>query len=236
MKVLALTAFTDNYIWMLTEADKAWAIDPGDADPVLRILEQENLHLAGILVTHGHNDHIRGIASLVKHHPVEVYGPRLAPPAAHISKFLDGGDDVRIGPWRFTVLTVPGHTLDHIAFYCEAEKVLFCGDVIFSAGCGRIREGTYAQTYQSLQKLAALPDDTLVYCAHEYTLDNLAFAEEVEPHNRDIQHHIRHCKLLRAQNLPTLPTALAQERKINPFLRCRNAAEFIALREWKNRY
>jgi hydroxyacylglutathione hydrolase len=236
LQVLPISAFSDNYIWLLTQGTLAWVVDPGDAEPVKKILAEENLQLAGILVTHHHNDHVGGIAELLQHYPVDVYGPIHSPAAALITHPLHDGEVISIGSWLFEVMAIPGHTLDHIAFYCSREKLLFCGDTLFSAGCGRVFEGSYEQMYMSLLKLAVLPDDTRVCCAHEYTLSNLRFAHAVEPGNIDIQVFTAQCEQWRAQKKPTLPSTIGREKTVNPFLRCQNVEEFSARREWKNNF
>lgn len=234
--LLPIPAFSDNYIWLLADSGKAWLVDPGEAAPAQSALQKHDLQLAGILVTHHHGDHVGGITELLQKFSVPVYGPSHSPANKLITHTLEPNDVISIGSCQFLILDTPGHTLDHIAYYSAKEKILFCGDTLFSAGCGRVFEGTYEQMYASLQKLAALHDDTQVCCAHEYTLSNLRFAEATEPDNQDIKNHISHCEWLRKQGKPTLPSTLAFEKKINPFLRCADLAEFSARREWKNHY
>ena len=234
--LLPIPAFSDNYIWLLVQDGKAWVVDPGDAAPVLQVLHKKNLQLAGILVTHHHADHSGGVIELLQHCPVPVYGPCNSPVSNLISHALQDGDLIRLGEVDFSVIAVPGHTLDHIAFYSASEKALFCGDTLFSAGCGRIFEGTYEQMYQSLSKLAALPDDTKVCCAHEYTLSNLRFAVAIEPSNPDVAGYQNHCEALRKENQPTLPSTVGLEKRINPFLRCKNLSQFSERRTLKNSF
>lgn len=258
MNLLALPAFADNYIWMVHDDARAFVVDPGDAAPVAEALARRGLQLAGILVTHHHPDHVGGVNAL---RPLlaasggRVFGPareRIPEPFVPLA----GGDTVELLGLRFGVLDVPGHTAGHIAFVQQGAAgapLLFCGDTLFSAGCGRLFEGTPAQMAASLAALAALPDDTQVCCTHEYTLSNLRFAAAVEPANDDIAAHARHCEALRAAGEPTLPSTLALERRINPFLRCHlpkvaqaarregaandePVAVLAALREWKNRF
>jgi hydroxyacylglutathione hydrolase len=236
MTLLPIPAFADNYIWLLENGETAWIVDPGDAAPALEVLHEKNLQLAGILLTHHHPDHSGGIAELLKHYQVPVYGPDNSPVRVLISHPLQDGSCITLGNMAFSVIAIPGHTLDHIAFYSAAEKILFCGDTLFSAGCGRVFEGTHEQMYQALLKLAELPDDTMVCCGHEYTLSNLRFAASLEPANNNILEHQKQCEILRAKNLPTLPSTIAQEKKINPFLRCHSAAEFSERRTLKNNF
>ena len=236
MTLLPIPAFTDNYIWLLENGVTAWVVDPGEATPVLKVLREKNMQLEGILLTHHHADHSGGIAELLKHYQVPVYGPDNSPVRALISYPLQDGSCITLGNMAFSVIAIPGHTLDHIAFYSAVDNILFCGDTLFSAGCGRVFEGTHEQMYQALLKLAALPDDTRVCCGHEYTLSNLRFAASLEPANNDILEHQKQCKILRAKNLPTLPSTIAQEKKINPFLRCHSAAEFSERRTLKNSF
>lgn len=254
MNLTALPAFEDNYIWLLHDDHHALVVDPGDARPVLDALQQHGLALTDILVTHHHPDHTGGVAALRQATGARVHGPARER-IAQLDHPLQGGDAVQALGLRFQVLDVPGHTAGHIAFYVpgvNGAPLLFCGDTLFSGGCGRLFEGTPAQMLASLDRLAALPGATRVCCAHEYTLGNLRFALAVEPGNRPLLDYLRHCENLRAQGLPTLPSTLDMERAINPFLRSREnavaqavrthaalettdeAAVFAALREWKN--
>ncbi len=255
MELLALPAFTDNYIWMMHDGRQALVVDPGEPAPVERVLDDQGLELAGILVTHHHRDHTGGIAALRQRLKGPVYGP------AHEDipqpfEPLDGEDQIELLGWRFQVIDVPGHTAGHIAYFhqpAQGAPILFCGDTLFSGGCGRLFEGTPAQMHRSLTRLSALPGPTRVCCAHEYTLSNLKFARTVEPHNSDLQTYSAQCESLRARGEPTLPSSIEQELRINPFLRCGQAdvAEvalaqgaasedetdvLAALREWKNNF
>jgi hydroxyacylglutathione hydrolase len=222
MTLVALPAFSDNYIWMLHDGRDAWVVDPGDATPVLAAVQDQSLRLAGILVTHHHPDHVGGIDALRPHLQGPVYGPaRESIPQPCVP--LHAGDRVTVLGLHFEVLEVPGHTAGHIAYVQRDEvsaPLLFCGDTLFSAGCGRLFEGTPAQMHDSLRQLAALPADTQVCCTHEYTLSNLRFAAAVEPANEAIAQHSVRCEQLRAAGQPTLPSTIALERRINPFLRC----------------
>lgn len=217
-----IAAFSDNYLWLLTgDNDSAAIVDPGDADPVLRALETRSLTLAAVLITHHHADHIGGIARLLTRFPhTPVYGPADTRIAA-VTHRVKEGDSVELDflPARFRVIEVPGHTLTHIAYYSAGGHRLFCGDTIFACGCGRIFEGSAGQMYDSLLKLRALPAQTEVYCAHEYTLANIAFAKCVEPDNTALLARERDAKTLRRANRPTVPSTLALECETNPFLR-----------------
>jgi hydroxyacylglutathione hydrolase len=255
MKLIPLPAFSDNYIWMLHDGNEALVVDPGEAAPVLQALEDEGVTLTGILVTHHHADHTGGIDALRERTGAWVAGPARETIPAPFTPLADG-DYVDALGLRFQVLDVPGHTAGHIAFYCDAmnaQPLLFCGDTLFSAGCGRLFEGTPAQMQASLERLAALPDATQVCCTHEYTLSNLRFALAVDPDNADLQAYARHCQMLRDQALPTLPSRIDLERRINPFLRTATPAiqqslhhhdatavakngAFATLRLWKNDY
>jgi hydroxyacylglutathione hydrolase len=213
MNLVALPAFADNYIWMLHDGRQALVVDPGDETPVLEALRTLDLVLTGILVTHHHADHVGGIEAL---RPV-LRGPVWGPAGETVpgpSEALSEGDEVEWNGLRFAVIDVPGHTAGHIAFACldaPGGPVLFCGDTLFSAGCGRLFEGTAAQMHASLGKLARLPGDTRVCCAHEYTLSNLRFARAVEAGNAAITEHMAHCEKLRAAGRPTLPSSIALE-------------------------
>lgn len=254
MDIHALRAFDDNYIWLLRQGRHVAVVDPGDAAPVREYLAREGVQLAAILLTHHHGDHTGGVAGLLAAAPVPVFGPAGEPIDA-VSVALRGGDTVTLPQLDagFRVLDVPGHTRGHIAYF--GHGAVFCGDTLFGAGCGRLFEGTAAQMWRSLQALAALPPETRVYCAHEYTQANLRFALEVEPGNADLRRRAETVAHLRAAGRPTVPFALAEELATNPFLRAaqpevaasaaRRAgagldadaeAVFAALREWKNAY
>ncbi|MBK6612661.1 hydroxyacylglutathione hydrolase [Ottowia sp.] len=255
MELIALPAFDDNYLWLLHDGRDALVVDPGDAAPVRDALGRLGLKLQSILVTHHHADHTGGVAELRGATGAQVFGPareRIHEPFIP----LRGGDVARALGIGWRVIDVPGHTAGHIAYFAgdvAGAPLLFCGDTLFSGGCGRLFEGTPAQMLASLDALAALPAATRVCCAHEYTLGNLRFAAAVEPGNEALADHARHCQDLRAQGRPTLPSTLGIERAINPFLRSREPAVtqavraqaatatdevtvFAALREWKNHF
>jgi len=216
MQIEPILAFEDNYIWALRDHGQVVVVDPGEATPVLRFLERTGDRLTAILVTHRHGDHIGGIAELVARYPVPVYGP--AREAAEVVTHpLRDGDRVAVLGVDFAVLEVPGHTLGHIVFY--RPGMLFCGDTLFGAGCGRVFEGTLPQMHASLARLAALPPETQAYCAHEYTQSCLRFAKTVEPDNTGIDARITTVAKLRAAGQPSVPSTLADELATNPFLR-----------------
>jgi hydroxyacylglutathione hydrolase len=235
--ISAIPAFSDNYIWLLSAGRDAVVVDPGDARPVQAALAARQLDLRAILLTHHHPDHVGGVAALLQAAPLPVYGPRAeAERIGTITEPLDDGDAVTVLGHRFTVIAVPGHTLGHIAYYSpeaidDGAGVLFCGDTLFSVGCGRLFEGSPAQMLGSLQRLAALPGQTRVYCAHEYTSANLAFARVVEPGNVELAAYGERVRGLREQGQPSLPSTIAQERLVNPFLRSDSAAIRDALSE-----
>ena len=255
MTLLPLPAFTGNYLWMVHDGQDAWIVDPGDAAPVFQALETLGLQLRGILVTHHHPDHTGGVAQLHAATAAPVYGPARESVPEPLRR-LSQDDTVDLLGHPFVVMDVPGHTAGHIAYYCasfEGLPLLFCGDTLFSGGCGRLFEGTAAQMQTSLASLAALPGNTRVCCTHEYTLSNLRFAREVEPDNAALAAYQIHCQSLRAQGLPTLPSNIALERDINPFLRvsqptvaasalrfdAQQVAQhgvFATLRTWKNQF
>lgn len=229
LQVVHVPAFEDNYIWLLrgarsgTGAVLVAAVDPGDAEPVFDYLEKSGDRLTAILCTHHHADHVGGVGELVARHAVPVYGPANER-IPHRDHDLRDGDHIAIAALNlsFDIIGIPGHTLGHIAYY--GHDALFCGDTLFSAGCGRLFEGTAEQMAHSLARLSALPADTRVYCGHEYTEANLRFARRVEPENADVVSYVELARLRRTQGQPTLPSTLALERAVNPFLRTRMAS------------
>lgn len=262
--MLPIPAFSDNYIWLLHDGARALVVDPGQAQPVLQTLDALGLALAAIVLTHHHGDHSGGVQELHAATGAQIWAPALELPtklAALANLGARPASAVTAGPsllgLNWQILDVPGHTAGHIAWFCAdvptMGPVLFCGDTLFDGGCGRVFEGTAAQMHASLQRLAALPEATLVCPAHEYTLANLDFASRVEPGNAALAAHRERARALRADNLPTLPTTMAMQRAVNPFLRTHvpevasaargfdarvadndNVGIFAALREWKN--
>ncbi len=237
IEITPLPAFSDNYLWLIHAGKHALVVDPGDAEVVEKGLEASNLQLDGILLTHHHADHTGGAAALQQHWRCPVYAPNHDHPAYEALQAIRVKPGDHIAFPQFKTLTcevfgLPGHTLDHIAYYVNQHH-LFSGDVLFGAGCGRLFEGTPAQMYASLQKIATLPPDTLIYPAHEYTAHNIAFAQTIDSNNKELQFRARTTASLRAQNIPTLPTTLSLELATNPFLRCEEIAQQAAFRHWQ---
>jgi hydroxyacylglutathione hydrolase len=253
LQVTPVRAFADNYIWLIhspRDPRTVVAVDPGDAAPVLQILATNKLTLAAILLTHHHADHVGGVAALLHDRVIPTFGPANEAIPGNPTRLREGDvvalDELGL---RFDVLDVPGHTAGHIAYV--GHGAVFCGDTLFSAGCGRLFEGTAEQMAGSLAKLASLPDDTAVYCAHEYTVSNLVFGLAVEPDNRQTREYLEQCRSQRARDEATVPSNIRQERNVNPFLRChqetvKQAAEaragrrlnrtevFAVIRQWKD--
>jgi len=260
IQIQPIPAFDDNYLWLIHNSQNAIIVDPGAAAPVQAYLNQHNLTLCAVLITHHHADHIDGVAELLENarHAIPVYGPEAD--RARIPTITRGCIDnaTVIIPeldLQFQVMTVPGHTSGHIAYYCAALSSLFCGDTLFAGGCGRLFEGTPTQMLTSLNKIAALPTDTRIYCAHEYTLSNLRFAVAVEPHNTALQDRFQQVSAARAKGVATVPSVLATELATNPFLRSNSTdiiqtlqnhqkldgptdevSVFTAVRLWKNTF
>lgn len=224
--IVPIKAFKDNYIWVIHNAQsEIIVVDPGDPQVVLDYLSQHHLHLQAILLTHHHHDHSGGIVELCRHFPdLLVYGPA-AEPVRGVNHRLQENASIHFPSFQLTfqILAIPGHTRGHIAYF--APHILFCGDTLFSCGCGRLFEGTAAQMYHSLEKLKKLPLDTRIYCGHEYTRQNILFAQSMEPHNPLLQRRLSMVEHLLKQGLPSLPVLLADELAINPFLRCDQASQ-----------
>jgi hydroxyacylglutathione hydrolase len=255
-EVVPLRAFNDNYIWTIRDASHAVVIDPGDAKPVIDYLATERLELAAIIITHHHADHTGGVKELVAGRSIPVYGPH-DPRVPDATQRLAEGESITLPHFgiKLTVLEVPGHTSSHIAYYSEpSDSMLFCGDTLFAAGCGRLFEGTPAQMHNSLGKFMRLPDDTRVFCAHEYTLSNIRFARAADPANSALTDWHARAKAMREVDAPTVPTTIALERATNPFVRCNEpgviasasqhagkplpdaVSVLAAIREWKNNF
>jgi hydroxyacylglutathione hydrolase len=226
--VTAIPAFADNYIWLVsTSGNHCAVVDPGDAGPVAQVLEQNGLELAYILITHHHLDHIGGVAELASAYGAKVFGPYDTRISGQDQSFSEGETvHLPLLELDFRVIEVPGHTASHIAFF--GHGCLFCGDTLFSVGCGRLFEGTPVQMQSSMDKLAALPADTRVFCAHEYTLSNCDFARAVEPDNEKLLRRASEVEASRAIGRSTLPSKLGEELAVNPFLRCRQPAVVAA--------
>lgn len=243
-----IPSFDDNYIWLIEQEHHACIVDPGDAQPVLKFLKKHNLKLTHVLITHWHPDHIGGIDGLKKAYPDIAI---ITPNSEHISSYThraSRGTIIKFFSFNFETIEVPGHTLDHIVYYCPDNEVLFSGDTLFAGGCGRVFEGTHAQMLSALNNLKSLPQSTKVYCAHEYTLSNLEFGAAVEPENLNIKSRITNTQIIRDAEQPSVPSTIKLELETNVFLRCHlnlkrsdyiqadndQLQVFQALREWKN--
>ncbi len=252
-EVVPVRAFSDNYIWTIRDAGHAAVVDPGDARPVLDYLRSERLELVAIINTHHHADHVGGNAELLKHYRVPVYGPH-DERIREVTHRMGNGDKITLPHFGigFEVFEIPGHTRSHIAFY--GGGMVFSGDTLFAVGCGKLFEGTPQQMYDSLSQLVKLPDDTKVYCGHEYTLSNIRFARAADPDNSALRELETKAIRLREQGQPTLPSSIGQEKATNPFVRCnepalvKSASEragkkltspvavLAEIRDWKNKF
>ena len=250
INIKPLKAFSDNYIWLLESNEDISVVDPGDAKPVLDYLENKNKNLVDIFITHHHFDHTAGVPELISKISGSVYGPKNS--YELIRDKVTEGDIISSLGMNFDVIEVPGHTLDHIAFFNKENNILFCGDTLFAGGCGRVFEGTFDQMFDSLNKLKKLPESTQIYCGHEYTKSNLVFSIGVEPENSDLVLRNSEIDSLIMKNGSSLPSSIELEKKTNPFLRCdllgdniqlmqrfglKNPSEkeiFTHIREWKD--
>lgn len=223
LEIIPIAAFKDNYIWLLRYGSSVVVVDPGDATPVIDFLKKYSLNLKAILITHHHDDHVGGVKALLKYQSATVYAPQHS--SFDFEHVVVGEQDQVVLPeikQQFTIMALPGHTLSHIAYV--NKNYLFCGDTLFGAGCGRLFEGTPKQMYDSLQRLAALPASTAMYCAHEYTEHNIKFALTLEPDNQALIKRKIDSHHMRLQALPTLPSSIDLELNTNPFLRCNQAS------------
>ncbi len=253
LSVEPIKAFEDNYIWLVTTNEGSIVVDPGESSKIIKLIDENKINLKGIFVTHHHYDHTNGLKDLSRKLNIDIYGP--CNNINEINKRVKNSDHISILGIDFKIIEVPGHTLDHIAFYSfnDGEPILFCGDTLFAGGCGRIFEGTYEQMFESLNKLSSLPKNTKIYCGHEYTLSNLKFAIEVDSSNKDLIKEYEQIKKLRNIDCPSLPSTLDRELKVNPFLRYDNYSIknkikkefgisgngldiFTALRKWKDSF
>ena len=251
LRVEPIKAFTDNYIWLVSTNEGSIVIDPGESENIQKLIDNKTIDLKGILITHHHYDHTNGLSELVKKNELEVYGP--VNNIDGIDHRLNDKDQISIIGIDFDIISIPGHTLDHIGFYSANANspILFCGDTLFAGGCGRVFEGTYEQMFNALKKITKLPTNTNIYCGHEYTLSNLKFALEADDTNKELIDEFKKVENKINSNIPSLPTTLDKELKVNPFLRCDNIniqnkitekfnvsnnelEVFTALRKWKD--
>ena len=252
LSVEPIKAYTDNYIWLVSTNEGSIVVDPGESKEILNLIDANEIDLKGVLITHHHYDHTNGLLDLTKKMNLEVYGPKKIEGINNIVKESDKFSLIGID---FEVIEIPGHTMDHLAFYSSNNKdpILFCGDTLFAGGCGRVFEGTFEQMFKSLKKISNYPKETKIFCGHEYTLSNLKFALEVDKDNKQLADEYINVKKLISSDIPTLPTNLNKELKVNPFLRCdeiniKNKVIdkfdiiddeleiFTALRKWKDNF
>ena len=232
IKIEPIKAFQDNYIWLIHNDKNGIVVDPGDAYPVIEALKIKNLSLVAILITHHHADHIGGVSELHKKYPhIKIYAPE-KDKYDFVNTSLKNGDEINIPELQinYKIIEIPGHTQGHIAYY--DMKNLFCGDTLFACGCGRIFDGTHEQMYNSLKKISALPKGTKIYCAHEYTKKNIAFALSLKPHDKNLKLRSEFTSKLKI----TIPSLLDEELKTNPFLNCDSLETFKRLRNLKDHY
>ena len=252
LSVEPIKAYTDNYIWLVSTNEGSIVVDPGESKEILNLIDSNEIDLKGVLITHHHYDHTNGLLDLTKKMNLEVYGPKKIEGINNIVKESDKFSLIGID---FEVIEIPGHTLDHLAFYSSNNKdpILFCGDTLFAGGCGRVFEGTFEQMFKSLKKISNYPKETKIFCGHEYTLSNLKFALEVDEDNKQLADEYINVKKLISSDIPSLPTNLNKELKLNPFLRCNEIniknkvidkfdiiddelEIFTALRKWKDNF
>ena len=252
LSVEPIKAYTDNYIWLVSTNEGSIVVDPGESKEILNLIDSNKIDLKGVLITHHHYDHTNGLLDLTNKMNLEVYGPKKIEGINNIVKESDKFSLIGID---FEVIEIPGHTLDHLAFYSSNNKdpILFCGDTLFAGGCGRVFEGTFEQMFKSLKKISNYPKETKIFCGHEYTLSNLKFALEVDEDNKQLADEYINVKKLISSDIPSLPTNLNKELKVNPFLRCNEIniknkvidkfdiiddelEIFTALRKWKDNF
>ena len=253
LSVKPIKAYQDNYIWLVSTNEGSIVVDPGESKKILNLIVNNEINLKGVLITHHHFDHTNGLSDLLKKRGLEVYGPKNN--VNGINNIVKNNDKFTVIGIDFEVIEIPGHTLDHIAFYSfnDGEPILFCGDTLFSGGCGRVFEGTFDQMFIALKKISKYPKETKIFCGHEYTLSNLKFALAVDEDNEDLIEEYDNIKNIVDSGNPSLPTILEKELKINPFLRCDNHhiknkivskfntsddefEVFCALRQWKDNF
>ena len=251
LSVEPIKAYTDNYIWLVSTNEGSIVVDPGESEEILNLIDTNKIDLKGVLITHHHYDHTNGLLDLTNKMNLEVYGPKKIEGINNIVKESDKFSVIGID---FEVIEIPGHTLDHLAFYSSnKDPVLFCGDTLFAGGCGRVFEGTFEQMFKSLKKISNYPKETKIFCGHEYTLSNLKFALKVDEDNKQLADEYINVKKLISSDIPSLPTNLNKELKLNPFLRCNEIniknkvidkfdiiddelEIFTALRKWKDNF
>ena len=252
LSVEPIKAYTDNYIWLVSTNEGSIVVDPGESEEILNLIDSNKIDLKGVLITHHHYDHTNGLLDLTNKINLEVYGPKKIEGINNIVKESDKFSLIGID---FEVIEIPGHTLDHLAFFSSNNKdpILFCGDTLFAGGCGRVFEGTFEQMFKSLKKISNYPKETKIFCGHEYTLSNLKFALEVDEDNKELADEYINVKKLISSDIPSLPTNLNKELKVNPFLRCNEIniknkvidkfdiiddelEIFTALRKWKDNF
>ncbi len=253
LSVKPIKAYQDNYIWLVSTNEGSIVVDPGESKKILNLIDNNEIDLKGVLITHHHFDHTNGLSDLLNKRGLEVYGPKNN--VHGINNIVKNNDKFTVIGIDFEVIEIPGHTLDHIAFYSfnDGQPILFCGDTLFSGGCGRVFEGTFNQMFIALKKISKYPSETKIFCGHEYTLSNLKFALAVDENNEDLIKEYDNIKNMVDSGNPSLPTILGKELKINPFLRCDNhhiknkivskfntsddeLEVFCALRQWKDNF